>query len=183
MVSSYLIKLAANRPSGPLVTAKIDELLAKLLVGILGHIVIHAGQVLAEEALLAAMASKCTSPGFVFWSICFCVGRRCHQQSRGTGEPACDSMTHGGRERRGRSAAQRVEDQGGSSRCVGGIRNEVDKDCNAAMAANKKKEMASSPAMSMSMLVLMMGSIISEGSGIDEMGGRERLRQRRSGVQ
>jgi hypothetical protein len=93
---TYLVEFAANGTSSPLATAEVDELLPKLLIGILGNVVIHAWQLFSEDALLSAVASKCTSPRLVLGSIWFGAARGCQHQARGADEPACDSMTHRG---------------------------------------------------------------------------------------
>lgn len=83
----YLVCLATHRAGLPLVSADGDNLLAQLVVRVLGQAVIGAGQLFAKEALLAAVAAHGASSGFVFG--CDGLGggavgaQRCQQQAAG----------------------------------------------------------------------------------------------------
>lgn len=90
---SYLFQRAANRGVLPLCAAEIEELLAEILVGISRQVIVDAGQFLTEEALLAAMPSKCASSGLVFGGICLGVAQGREDERCGP-EQRSGSMAH-----------------------------------------------------------------------------------------
>lgn len=94
--STYLLYCAANRPIAPFCSTEVNELLSQLRIRIVGEVIINARQLLAEEALLAALAAKCASSGLVFWSIRGGARQRRYEYRRGDSKQRCDSdvMTH-----------------------------------------------------------------------------------------
>lgn len=81
---TYLFSITANRTRVPFSAAKVDNLLPQVFIGVRSQTIVGAGQLLAKEALGAAMAAHGTSSGFMFrrkWLCCNTAAQGSQQQA------------------------------------------------------------------------------------------------------
>lgn len=93
-VEFYLVKCAAHWYICPLGTTEVNKLLAKLLLRILRQTIVHAGQLLAEEAQLSTVTSECASSFLMLWCEGLGVARGGHQYDAGGPGYGSEVMTH-----------------------------------------------------------------------------------------
>lgn len=90
---SHLIHVATDRPFAPLGTAELHELLSKVIGRVLGEAIVDTRQLLAEDALLPALAPERTPSEFVLWCQRLC--RDAGAQEQGGKARTQQGQTHG----------------------------------------------------------------------------------------